>query len=25
MGAPPGTGVRMGIDRDADGVLDANE
>ncbi len=25
MGVPPGTGVRMGIDRDADGVLDANE
>ncbi|HYO52486.1 hypothetical protein, partial [Archangium sp.] len=23
MGVPPGTGVRMGIDRDADGVLDA--
>ncbi len=25
MGVPPGTGVRMGIDRDADGILDANE
>lgn len=25
LGVPPGTGVRMGIDRDADGVLDANE
>jgi hypothetical protein len=25
MGVAPGTGVRMGIDRDADGVLDANE
>jgi YVTN family beta-propeller protein len=25
MGVPPGTGVRMGIDRDGDGLLDANE
>jgi len=25
LGVPPGTGVRMGIDRDADGILDANE
>jgi YVTN family beta-propeller protein len=25
MGVPPGTGVRMGIDRDADGVLNGNE
>ncbi|HEX5752970.1 MAG TPA: YncE family protein [Archangium sp.] len=25
MGVPPGTGKRMGIDRDADGVLDADE
>lgn len=24
MGVPPGSGVRMGIDRDADGVLDAD-
>lgn len=25
MGVPPGSGVRMGIDRDLDGILDANE
>jgi YVTN family beta-propeller protein len=25
MGVAPGTGVRMGIDRDGDGILDANE
>jgi YVTN family beta-propeller protein len=25
MGVAPGTGVRMGIDRDSDGILDANE
>ena len=25
LGVPPGTGVRMGLDRDADGILDGNE